>query len=116
MKPQKRAEAEICLCISKDTKKLYYSLMVNGEPLKYWAYDDMSDAAKDFIGEIIHAFDLGYDIRCQFPVDNKGEKILIPRNVKMYNEPGTENKNKRIKEAFFQADIINESNNRETGN
>lgn len=102
--PAKRAEAEICLCRSKKTKKLYYALMENGNPIKYWAFDDMSDAAKDFIGELVNAFNLGYDIRCQFPVENdNGEKILIPREVTMYNEPGQNKKNSRIQEKFFEA-------------
>jgi len=97
----KRAEAEICLVRSKNTKKLYYALLANGNPIKYWAFDDMSPAANDFIGELINAFDMGYDIRCQFPVEKDGKKVLVPRNVEMFNEPGVINKNKHIEEDFF---------------
>lgn len=107
-KPIKRAEAEIVLCKSKETKKLYYSIMENGVPVKYWAFDEMSDAAKDFIGELINAYDLGYDIKCQFPVIKDGKKILMPKETPMYNEPGGTQKSSNVQEKFFESptDII----------
>lgn len=101
-KPKKRAEAEISLIKSKETGKLYYALSENGNPLKYWAYEDMSDAARDFIGELVSAFDLGYDIRCQFPSEKDGSRVLIPRIMSLYNEPGSERKNKKVEGEFFQ--------------
>lgn len=100
--PIKRAEAEIVLCKSNETGKLYYSIMENGMPLKYWAFDDMSEAARDFIGELINAFDLGYDLRCQFPVIKDGQKVLVPKATRMFNEPGGTHKNTNVEEKFFQ--------------
>lgn len=100
-KPQKRAEVELRLCRSKETKKLYYCLMENGSPLKYWLFDDVSDAGRDLIGELINAFDLGYDIRCQFPTEDDGKKVLVPYDVKMYNEPGTK-RNPKVNEKFYE--------------
>lgn len=104
----KRAEVEIGLCRSAETKKLYYVLTENGTPLKYWAYDDMSDAARDFIGELVNAFDLGYDIRCQFPIEKDGEKLLKAKEVRMYNEPGTKQHKTNAVENFFVSDKAEE--------
>ena len=98
MKVNPRAEVEIVVCKSKDTDKLYYGLFKNNTPVKYWDYDLVSAAGKD----IISAFDLGYDIRFQFPIDEEGLKKIVPRTVKMFNEPCSEKKNNRIKECFFE--------------
>ena len=100
IKPNPRAEAEMRLCQSKDTEKLYYGLFVNDIPKKYWALNDLSPAAKDLLEELITAFDLGYDIRFQFPVHEKDGDKVYPKKMKMYNEPGAE-KSGKTEEVFF---------------
>ena len=97
-----RAEVEIIVCKSKDTGKLYYGLFRNDKPVKYWDYDLVSAAGKDMINELISAFDLGYDVRFQFPVESNGSKKIIPRIVKMFNEPCSDKKNSKIEEFFFE--------------
>lgn len=97
-----RAEVEIRLCKSKDTKKLYYGLFENDVPVKYWDFEMVSDAGRDMINELIKAFDLGYDIRCQFPINDGDIKKVIPRIVKMYNEPCNSNKKTKVDENFFE--------------
>ena len=97
-----RAEVELRVCKSKDTGKLYFALMEKDVPVKYWDYDMVSPAGKDLIMELIKAFDLGYDVRFQFPLEEDGQKKIIPKIVKMYNEPCSENKNSRVNETFYE--------------
>lgn len=103
-----RAEVELKVCKSKDTGKLYYGLFEKDTPVKYWEYDLVSEAGKDLISELINAFDLGYDVRFQFPVKENDQKKVIPKIVKMYNEPCSEKKNPKVNETFF---IEEEKNN-----
>lgn len=97
-----RVEVELKLCQSKETNKLYYGLFCKDTPVKYWACDEISEAGKDLIGELINAFDLGYDVRFQFPRTEKdGSKNLHPNIVKMFNEPGSSHPNPKIEEEYF---------------
>lgn len=101
-KNNKRSEVELKLCKSRETEKLYYGLFENGNPVKYWDYELISEAGHDLIKEIFSAFDLGYDIRCQFPkIDKQGNKHIEPEIIRMYNEPGSKKSNPKIKEEFF---------------
>lgn len=108
-KTKPRENLEIRLCKSYDTGKLYIGLFNKETPLKYWNYDDISPAGIDILNELIKGYDLGYDITFQFP-QNKGEKkVLVPRIVKMYNEPETPKTKKNVEEEFFDETKQNEN-------
>lgn len=96
-----RSEVELRICKSRDTGKLYYGLFDKNNPVKYWNYEDVSPAGKDIINELINAFDLGYDVRFQFPLNEDGKKKIVPAIVKMYNEPCSEKKNPKVNENFY---------------
>lgn len=83
-----RAEVELRLLKSTKSKKLYYALYEKEEIVKMWSAADISSAGIDLISELVKAFDLGYDVRFQFPKTEKdGSKRLIPREIRLYNEP-----------------------------
>lgn len=89
-KQKKVPQAKIILCKSTLTEKLYVGLFENNTPLKFWPYDDFGPAAKDFLIEIIRAYDHGYDLVCEFPVKTKEGKKIIPQLYCMVGEPGTD--------------------------
>lgn len=75
-----RAEVELRLCQSRKTKKLYYGLFDKNDPVKFWSAGEMTPTSIDLIMELVSAYDLGYDVKFQFPkTDKQGTKKLVPQ-------------------------------------
>lgn len=101
MKQNKVEKISVNLCKSKISEKLYVGIFQKGKPLKFWDYEEMSDAGKDFFKELIRIYDLGYDIEYQFPQQIKNQKKLVPYVVEMVGEPGVEDSPKNAKKEKF---------------
>ena len=101
MKKNKVEKISVNLCKSKNSGKLYIGLFQRGKPLKFWDYEEMSDAGKDFFKELVKIYDLAYDKEFQFPQKIRSEKKLVPYVVDMIGEPGYEDNPKNQQKEKF---------------